>query len=164
MIKKKCICVLPVQSQTSLQLLFVCVCVCVWCARGMGGCVLLAHVCDDSVLCGSHLLQGVGESRGGGGWRRVPPWQTFTTKPRAGSLSTRVPGRRALRPPIAATSRRRLGAPPGPAGWTPDPSPRDYVHASLGFMGAARGAREGLGGTSGFSEGVRFSPGLLSEL
>lgn len=164
MIKKKCICVLPVQSQTSLQLLFVCVCVCVWCARGMGGCVLLAHVCDDIVLCGSHLLQGVGDSRGGGGWRRVPPWQTFTTKPRA--WLSEYPCTREAGP--TASDRRDLpaaaGGASGPAGWTPDPSPWDYVHASLGFMGAARGAREGLGGTSGFSEGVRFSPGLLSEL
>ena len=51
-----------------------------------------------------------------------------------------------------------------PAGSTPDPSPRDYVHASLGFMDVERGAKEGLGGTSGFSEGVRFSPARVSEL
>lgn len=51
-----------------------------------------------------------------------------------------------------------------PAGSTPDPSPWDYVHASLGFMDVERGAKEGLGGTSGFSEGVRFSPDLVSEL
>lgn len=44
------------------------------------------------------------------------------------------------------------------------PNPRDYVHASLGFMDVERGAKEGLGGTSGFSEGVRFSPDLVSEL
>lgn len=44
------------------------------------------------------------------------------------------------------------------------PNPWDYVHASLGFMDVERGAKEGLGGTSGFSEGVRFSPDLVSEL
>lgn len=31
-------------------------------------------------------------------------------------------------------------------------------------MDVERGAKEGLGGTSGFSEGVRFSPDLVSEL
>lgn len=44
------------------------------------------------------------------------------------------------------------------------PTPWDYVHASLGFMDVERGGKEGLGGTSGFSEGVRFSPDLVSEL
>ena len=46
----------------------------------------------------------------------------------------------------------------------PPPHPGDYVHASLGFMDVERGAKEGLGGTSGFSEGVRFSPARVSEL
>lgn len=42
--------------------------------------------------------------------------------------------------------------------------PWDYVHASLGFMDVERGAKVGLGGMSGFSEGVRFSPDLVNEL
>lgn len=47
---------------------------------------------------------------------------------------------------------------------TAGPDPWDYVHASLDLRDVERGAKEGLGGTSGFSEGVRFSPGLASEL
>lgn len=142
-----------------------CVCVCVCGVHGawVDVCFWLMFVMTASFV-GRTCCRAWGraeEEEDGGESRRGKP---SPPSHGPGSLSTRVPGRRALRPPIAATSRRRLGAPPGPAGWTPDPSPRDYVHASLGFMGAARGAREGLGGTSGFSEGVRFSPGLLSEL
>lgn len=44
------------------------------------------------------------------------------------------------------------------------PTHCDYVHASLGFMDVESGVKEGLGGTSGFSEGVRFNPDLVSEL
>lgn len=107
-----------------------------------------------------------------------PASQTFT-KPR-GPLFERTPESRARGEDAASSAlRRRLGlvgpqaagnraARSGrlafPAGSTPDPSPWDYVHASLGFMDVERGAKVGLGGTSGFSEGVRFSPDLVSEL
>lgn len=47
---------------------------------------------------------------------------------------------------------------------SPPPPHGDYVHASLGFMDAERGEKEGLGGTSGFNDGVRFNPDLVSEL
>lgn len=105
-----------------------------------------------------------------------PASQTFT-KPR-GPLFESTPEfqGRTLRPRLcgghlglvgtqAAENRaERSGRLAFPAGSTPDPSPWDYVHASLGFMDVERGAKVGLGGTSGFSEGVRFSPDLVSEL
>lgn len=155
---KKCTCwKQPVQSQTRLCSSCSCVCT-VWCAQSMSGCMFLAHVCDASILCGWHLLQGVGKSRGGG-LRWVLQWQTFTTKPCCPALC--VPmfwgGR-----PCGLSSVH----PPGCWGhlwacwWTPDPSPWDYVHTSLGFMEV----REGLGGTSGFKEGIRFNSSLLSKL
>lgn len=65
---------------------------------------------------------------------------------------------------VALRPRTPHASPFLPAPQTPDHPPWDYVHASLGFMDVERGAKEGLVGTSGFSDGVRFSPDLVSEL
>lgn len=96
-------------------------------------------------------------------------WPNFPESPCAPERGTQRPPRRRGHLGLVGTQAveglAELGARLAvPAGSTPDPSPWDYVHASLGFMDVERGAKEGLGGTSGFSEGVRFSPDLVSEL
>lgn len=88
-----------------------------------------------------------------------------TPRPRGGPSVLGFAGHPGLVGPQAVENLAELsGRLAFPAGSIPDPSPWDYVHASLGFMDVERGAKEGLGGTSGFSEGVRFSPDLVSEL
>lgn len=145
-------------------------------------CFWLMFVMLIAVFRESNLLQGVGEERRkrNGGESRVAS-RTFT-EPHGPIVDSPFP---ALRPREGL----RVRAPPRPS-WSggysavenlgelsgraprlfllvrhlPPPHPGDYVHASLGFMDVERGAKEGLGGTSGFSEGVRFSPARVSEL
>lgn len=168
----------------------VCACVCVMCActlagagahLGVGewvsGYVLLAHVCDAdwSFLVSPTCCRRWGKSEGRE-WRWVPRRKPSPNRmAQFSGVPPGVPGEDPVsRAPLAAVlvgwilsgrePCRAERAPRLSCWFDPDPSPWDYVHASLGFMDVERGAKEGFGGTSGFSEGVRFSPALVSEL